>query len=65
MAEFREIRLRADLCAAVETKFAAKFGSIEEFVAYLLREITSDAAVRMDEADQKMIEERLKALGYI
>ena len=29
------------------------------------REITSDAAVRIDEEEQKMIEERLKALGYI
>jgi hypothetical protein len=65
MAEFREIRLPADLCASAEKTFAGKFGNIEELVTYLLREITSDAAVRIDEAEQKMIEERLKALGYI
>jgi hypothetical protein len=65
MEEFREIRLPADLCASAEKAFAGKFGNIEELVTYLLREITSDAAARIDEVEQKMIEERLKALGYI
>jgi hypothetical protein len=65
MAEFREIRIPEDLCASAERTFAGKFGSLEELVAYLLREVTSDEAVRIDEAEQKMIEERLKALGYI
>jgi hypothetical protein len=65
MAEFREIRIPEDLCASAERTFAGKFSSLEELVAYLLREVTSDEAVRIDEAEQKMIEERLKALGYI
>jgi hypothetical protein len=65
MAEFREIRIPEDLCASAERTFAGKFGNIEELVAYLLREVTSDAEVRIDETEQKMIEERLKALGYI
>jgi hypothetical protein len=65
MTEFREIRIPADLCASAEKTFAGKFENVEELVTYLLREVTSPAAVRIDEAEQKMIEERLKALGYI
>lgn len=65
MSESREIRLREDLCAAAEKKFEGRFGNVEELLTFLLREITQDAAVRMDEAEQRMIEERLKNLGYI
>ena len=65
MPEFREIKLPAELCAAAERKFAPKFGSIEELLTFLLREMTEDTAIRLDEAEQRIIEERLKGLGYI
>jgi hypothetical protein len=65
MSEFREVKLPAELCLAAERKFAAKFGCIEELLTFLLREVTEDAAVRLDEAEQRIIEERLKGLGYI
>lgn len=65
MAELREIRLPADLCAAAEREFDGRFGSVEELVTFLLREITRGAAVRLDEAEQRIIEERLKELGYM
>lgn len=65
MSECREIKLPADLCVAAERKFAARFGTVEELLTFLLREVTEDAAVRLDEAEQRIIEERLKGLGYI
>ncbi len=61
----REVRLPAELCAAAETKFAAKFPSLEALLEFLLRDLLRDEALRMDEAEQRLIEERLRELGYI
>jgi len=65
MSELREVKLPAELCTAAEQKFRARFGSVEELLTFLLREITEDTAARLDEAEQRIIEERLKGLGYI
>lgn len=65
MSELREIKLPTELCAAAEQKFSARFGNVEELLTFLLREITEDTAARLDEAEQRIIEERLKGLGYI
>jgi len=61
----RDLRLPADLCQAAEERFAAQYGSLENFLEFILRELLRDDAARMDEAEQKIIEERLKDLGYI
>lgn len=63
--DMRDLRLPAELCQAVERKFGARFGSLEQFLNFLLQEAVRDDAVRMDQAEQRMIEERLKDLGYI
>lgn len=65
MSEMREIRLPADLCAAAEAKFKGKFGSVDEMLTVVLRELLREDASRADEAEQKMVEERLRELGYI
>jgi hypothetical protein len=61
----RTIRLPEELCSAAERKFLHRFGSLDEFVATLLREMVRDDAVLMDEQEQRVVEERLKGLGYI
>lgn len=61
----REVRLPADLCAAAETKFGHKFGTLEEFFTFILRDVLRDDAVQTDEAEQRMVEERLRELGYL
>jgi hypothetical protein len=65
MNESREIRLPADLCAAAEKKFGAAFGTVEELVAFLLRELTRGDTLDLDRADQSVVEQRLKDLGYM
>jgi hypothetical protein len=65
MSESCEIRLPADLCAAAEEKFGGTFRSVEELVIFLLRELISRNSADMDRADQAVVEERLRALGYI
>jgi len=65
MSESREIRLPADLCAAAEEKFRGTFRSVDELVIFLLRELIRTDTADMEQADQAVVEERLRALGYI
>jgi hypothetical protein len=65
MSESREIRLPADLCAAAEKKFGGTFRSVDELVVFLLQELISRDTVDLDRADQAVVEERLRDLGYI
>jgi hypothetical protein len=61
----RTVTLRKDLCDAAEQKFAHRFGGLEELLTAALEELVRDDALRMDEHEQQIIEERLKGLGYI
>ena len=65
MSESREIKLPEDLCAAAEKKFGGRFGSVEELVAFLLRELVSGDTVELDRAEKEAVEQRLKDLGYL
>ncbi|HXX02561.1 MAG TPA: hypothetical protein VEJ00_15200 [Candidatus Acidoferrales bacterium] len=65
MTEMREIRLPADLCAAAEKKFNHTFGSLEELLTFILRDLSSDEASQADQAEQRIIEQRLRELGYL
>lgn len=66
MAEsMRELRLPAELCRAVEQRYSAQFGSLEQFLALVMQRLVRDDAGQMDQAEQRIIEERLKNLGYI
>lgn len=61
----REVSLPAELCEAVERRFGEQFANIEEFLGFVLGELVRDDARRMDESDQRLIEARLRDLGYI
>ncbi|HUK25562.1 MAG TPA: hypothetical protein VLV49_13355 [Terriglobales bacterium] len=61
----RELRLPEELCRAAQERYGARYGGLEPFLEFVLRQLLRDDAARMDEAEQKIIEERLKDLGYI
>lgn len=61
----RQVSLPGSLCAAAEQKFGTKFTSLEQFLTFVLQEVVRDDATQMDEAEKKMIERRLKDLGYL
>ncbi|MGH9504269.1 MAG: hypothetical protein ACRD20_15580 [Terriglobales bacterium] len=61
----REVHLPAELCDQAEQRFAERFGNLEQFLTFLLREMLRDDAAQMDQAEQRIIEERLRDLGYI
>ncbi len=65
MTQTRPIHLPEDLCAAAEVKFAGRFATIEDLLILSLRELLSDRAEQADAAEQQMLEQRLRDLGYL
>jgi hypothetical protein len=63
--EWRELRLPADICAAAEERFGQSFGSLEDLLGFVLRELLRDEARQLDQSEQRIVEERLRELGYI
>jgi hypothetical protein len=61
----REVRLPEDLCSAAEKRFSTEFESLEALLIFLLRESLRDDAAVLDQAEQQIIDQRLKDLGYI
>jgi hypothetical protein len=61
----REVKLSAALCEAAERKFGARFGGLEPFLNFLLQELLREDAAEMDQNESRIIEQRLKDLGYI
>lgn len=65
MTELREVRLPSDLCETAEKKFQRKFATLEELLIFVLRDLTRDEALQADQAEQRLVEERLRELGYL
>lgn len=65
MSGDREVRLPSDLCAAAEQKFGEQFGSLEELLAFVLRELLRDEGAQFDQQEERLVEERLRELGYL
>jgi len=64
-SDLREVSLPAELCNDAERRFAARFGTLEELLVHVLQELLRDKAAQMDESERRVIEQRLKDLGYI
>ena len=65
MSQIRNLQLPADLCAAVEREFGQVFGSLEELVIFVLRDLLRDEDRIADQAEQRLVDERLRELGYL
>ena len=65
MTEMRDVRLPADLCAQVEKRFGHDFANLEELLTFVLRDLSRDDAAQLDQAEQRLVEERLRELGYL
>jgi len=60
----RSLQLPAELGRAAEEKFGKKYGGLESFLEFVLRELVRDETP-LDESEQRVIEQRLKDLGYL
>jgi hypothetical protein len=65
MTEMRGVQLPADLCLAAEKKLGRAFSSVEELLIFVLRDFARDDAARADEHEQRLVEQRLRELGYL
>ena len=63
--ETRQLRLPSQLCESAEQKYANRFATLEQLITYVLEQLVFDDATKMDQDEQRIIEERLKDLGYI
>lgn len=61
----RSINLPEALCAEAERQFGSRFQSVEDLLTFVLQELTRTDADRLDESEEKMLEHRLKELGYL
>lgn len=64
-SDLRDVQLPASLCEAVEKKFSARFSGLEPFLVFVMNELVQDHSKQMDESERKMVEQRLKDLGYM
>ncbi len=63
--QYRTIRLPEDLCAETEKWMAGRFDNLESLLTFLLREVASNDAAKLDQAEEEIVEQRLRDLGYI
>jgi hypothetical protein len=63
--EWREIRLPVELCTAAEERFRHQFSNLEHLLEFVLGELLCEDGIKLGQAEQQAIEERLRDLGYI
>jgi hypothetical protein len=61
----RQISLPEELCATAEKRFSSGFDNLESLLEFVLRELTRSDAESLNEAEQAILEERLRNLGYL
>ncbi|MFY9558891.1 MAG: hypothetical protein WAQ52_01535 [Terriglobales bacterium] len=66
MNSSREVQLPSELCQAAEQLIkGTKFATLEEFLTFVLQEVTSNRSAQAEEQERKVIEDRLRDLGYL
>jgi hypothetical protein len=63
--EKRRVELPEELCARLEKTFGKPFPSFEDLLVYVMQNLTQEQATQMDETEQKILEQRLRDLGYM
>ena len=65
MTQLRTVSLPQDLCEEAEKQYGNGFDNLEALLTFVLQEITKADASLLDQAEERMIEQRLKDLGYL
>jgi len=65
MTQYRTVRLPEELCTEAEKWMAGRFANLETLLSFLLAEIVKDDVSKLDQAEEQMVQERLRDLGYI
>jgi hypothetical protein len=62
---YRTCNLPEDLCVEAEKWMAGRFDNLEALLSFLLQEIAKNDASKLDQTEEEIVEQRLRALGYI
>lgn len=65
MAQGRMVSLPEDLCAEAEKQFKRRFDNVEALLTFVLQEITRTDVSQLDQREERMLEQRLRDLGYL
>jgi AAA+ superfamily predicted ATPase len=65
LTQKRSVQLSDDLCVAAERRYQNVFGNIEQLLEAVLTELVRDEAAKLDEAEQQLVQQRLRELGYL
>jgi hypothetical protein len=66
MNTWRELRLPAELCRAAEERIkGTSFRTLEDFLTFVLRDLTSGRGAQAEEYERRLVKERLRDLGYL
>jgi hypothetical protein len=63
--QYRTINLPEDICVETEKWMAGRFDNLESLLTFLLRELANNDAAKLDQAEEGIVEQRLRDLGYI
>jgi len=65
MTQYRTVRLPEELCAEAEKRLPGRFENLEALLSFLLQEIVRDDGSKLDQAEEELVQQRLRELGYI
>ena len=65
MSERRQLSLPEELCAQAEQRYGKRFARLEELLEFMLIEMLREDGQQLDGQEQRIVEERLRELGYI
>jgi hypothetical protein len=65
MTQYRTVRLPEDLCTEAEKWLAERFDNLEALLGFLLQEIVKEDGSKLDRAEEQMVQDRLRDLGYL
>ncbi len=63
--QVRTVQLPEEVCADAEKWLAGRFDSLECLISFLLREIVKDEGGKLDRREEKIVQQRLRDLGYL
>jgi len=61
----RSVNLSTDLCDRAERELGLDFGGLEPLIEYILSYLLQDDSLQTDQAEEKLVETRLRELGYL
>jgi len=65
VTDTRNLQLPENLCSAAEKKFGHRFRSLEDLLVFVLNDLVRDETFKADQTEQKIVEQRLRELGYL